>query len=137
VEHVSFIDLCVSQNLQKLLAFKLSNQADPPKLASILVTEDDMIEQLPVMLLVKEQSYVSCIYNNTKPLIGLVQDISDEMGDSHIKLIHPNAGFMKKTLLVCLIETPFLAMPTRMYHISKKLGSSYKYVHMTIHSQEI
>ena len=70
------------------------------------------------MLLVKKQSYVSWVYNN-KPLIGLVKDISDEMGDGHNKFIHPNVGFMKKTLLVCLIETPSLAMPTRMYRISK------------------
>ncbi|KAG1665452.1 PH-interacting protein [Nymphon striatum] len=113
-----------------LSVYKLSAQVDLPVVVAITaLAEHDNISEVP--LDIAEQNYVCCLYDN-EPWIGLVEDISDEHGDYHIKFMHPHGPaklfrwprdedrcWIDKKSILCVIDTPSLAISTRMYNISK------------------
>ncbi|KAG1662138.1 Alsin [Nymphon striatum] len=113
-----------------LSVYKLSAQVDLPVVVAITaLAEQDNISEVP--LDIAEQNYVCCLYDN-EPWIGLVEDISDEHGDYHIKFMHPHGPaklfrwprdedrcWIDKKSIFCVIDTPSLAISTQMYNISK------------------
>ena len=70
-----------------LHAYKLSRQEDQPDLAHTSSSQDE--EETNPSIDIKEQSFVCCMYDSF-PWIGMVDEISDEFGDYHVKFMHPH-----------------------------------------------
>ena len=62
----------------------LSHQVDPPNLVAISDNNDAESESVPtVQLEIHEQNIVCCLYD-VFPWIGMVDEISEEVGDYYI-----------------------------------------------------